>query len=68
MKNVYLNAVISYSKYIKEAIAQAIPASARGTVQLRGTKAVILAILFILNGNYTACTELSNGRNNSSDK
>ena len=50
MKKVYLNAVISYSKNIKEAIAQAIPASARGTVQLRGIKAVILAILFILNG------------------
>ncbi len=50
MKKVYLNAVVTYSKNIKEAIAQAIPASGKGTMQLRGIKAVILATLFILNG------------------
>jgi Secretion system C-terminal sorting domain len=51
MKKVYLNAVtISYSKNIKEAISNTMPASGKGTLQLRGIKAVILAIFFILNG------------------
>ncbi len=50
MKKVYINTVISYSKNIKEPNARSIRASARGIVQLRGIKAVILAIFFVLNG------------------
>ncbi len=50
MKKVYPNTVESYSKNKAESIAQAIPASGRKTVQLRGFKAVILAVFIILNG------------------
>ncbi len=50
MKKVYPNTVKSYSKNKAESIAQAIQASGRETMQLRGIKAVILAVFIILNG------------------
>ena len=51
MKKVYLNAVLTYSKNIKEAIAQAIAASkARELCSCVESWPLYLATLFILNG------------------
>jgi hypothetical protein len=50
MKKVYITAVKSYSKNIRETLAKATAAPEAGSVQLRGIKAIILATFIILNG------------------